>query len=365
MPGDLPGMLSPLGGPAATVFRVDDPSQVGEVRRAADALAARARLSETERGTLAIVVTEAASNVARHAPGGRILLDTVGEPGAAGVELLALDNGPGIANVGRAMEDGFSSAGTPGHGLGAIRRMAGDFDLYSRHGGGQADVGTMMLARVWSAAAARRRAAGAPRMEVGAVCVALAGERDCGDSWVVLAGRDRTLVAIADGLGHGAGAAAASTEAIRVVRESPDASPAELVQAAHGPLRATRGAAMAVAVVDHDGGIVTFAGIGNIAAGIHAADGTRRSLASHNGTVGHVVRTVQEFRYDMGPGGVLLMHSDGINTRWRLDAYPGLLHHDPALVAGAIYRDAARGRDDATVVALRGRPAAPDERGLA
>ncbi|MHB1225287.1 MAG: ATP-binding protein, partial [Gemmatimonadaceae bacterium] len=127
-----PGRLGPLGGPAAAVFRVDDSSKVGEVRRAADGLAVAARLSETERGTLAIVVTEATSNVARHAPGGRILLRAVGEPGAAGVELLALDSGPGITNVGRAMEDGFSSAGTAGRGLGAIRRMAADFDLYSR-----------------------------------------------------------------------------------------------------------------------------------------------------------------------------------------------------------------------------------------
>ncbi|MHB1223955.1 MAG: SpoIIE family protein phosphatase, partial [Gemmatimonadaceae bacterium] len=263
--------------------------------------------------------------------------------------------GPGITNVGRAMEDGFSSAGTAGRGLGAIRRMAADFDLYSRPAVNRDGAGTMMLARVWSAAAARIRAASAARMEVGVVCVAIAGERDCGDSWVVLHTRHRTLVAVVDGLGHGPGAAAASAEAIRVIRESPGSSPADLVHAAHGALRATRGAAMAVAAVHHGRGTVTFAGVGNIAAGLHSPDGGTRSFASHNGTVGHVVRKVQEFQHDWDAGGVLLMHSDGINTRWRLDAYPGLLHHDPALVAGAIYRDAARGRDDATVVVLADR----------
>lgn len=341
----------PLGGPTASVFRVDDASQVGEVRRAADALGARAALGEVERGTLAIVVTEAATNLARHARGGRIALSVVGEPGAAGVEVLALDEGPGIANVGRAMEDGYSSAGTPGHGLGAIRRMAGDFDLYSRPGqsGG---AGTMLLARVWSAAA-RARTGSVPRVRVGGVCVALGGGRACGDAWTVVSARDRTLAVVVDGLGHGPEAAEASSAAIRVVRASPEASPAELVNLAHGALRATRGAAMAVAALDHDRGSVTFAGIGNISASLHGIDGASRSLASHNGTVGHVMRRVQELHYDWPADGVLLMHSDGIHGRWRLDAYPGLLRHDPSLLAAALYRDAERGRDDATVLALR------------
>lgn len=347
------GAQPPLGGPAAALYRVDDPSHVGEVRRAAETLAVDAGLSETERGTLAIVVTEVATNLARHAHGGRILLREVGEGSAAGVELIALDEGPGIPHVGRAMEDGFSSAGTSGHGLGAIRRMATDFDLYSRRGehGGS---GTALLARVWSAAAVRARAAATPRFEHGAVCVALGGGRVCGDAWAVLE-TDRTLVVVVDGLGHGPEAAEASSEAIRVVRGSPDAAPADLLNMAHGALRSTRGAAIAIAEVDDRDRVVRFAGIGNISAALHGADGSSRSLASHNGTVGHAMRKVQEFQYDWPAGGVLLMHSDGIHSRWRLDAHPGLPLHDPTLVAGVVYREAARGRDDATVVALRER----------
>src|SRR5690606_37871003 len=116
---------------------------------------------------------------------------------------------------------------------------------------------------------------------------------------------DRTLVAVVDGLGHGAQAAEASSEAIRIVRSSPDASPADVVNEAHVALRATRGAAMAVAAINTARGTVGFAGVGNISAGLHAMDGTSRNLASHNGTVGHVVRKVQEFPYDWPPGGTL------------------------------------------------------------
>jgi anti-sigma regulatory factor (Ser/Thr protein kinase) len=350
------GDRDPTGGPAATLWRVDDASQVGEVRRAAALLASEAGLGESERGALAIVVTELATNLAAHARGGRVLLRTVGAAGAAGargVEALALDEGPGIENLARAQQDGFSTAGTAGKGLGAIQRMADEFDLYSRAGGGPG-TGTALVARVWSTAAKQARAASPDAaLRIGVVCVPVAGETACGDAWLVIPRDGALLVVVVDGLGHGPSAAAAADEAVRVIGASRDTSPSALVHAAHGPLRATRGAALAVAALRPERGTLAFAGIGNIAAAVHTPDGRAQSLASHNGTVGHAMRTVQEFTYDWPADATLVMHSDGINTRWRLDAYPGLLHYDPALLAGILFRDAARGRDDATVVAVR------------
>ena len=355
------------GGPAAVLWPVDEMSRVGEVRRAAESAAVAAGLGETERGALAVIVTEIATNLARHARGGRVLLATVGAPGAAGIEVLALDTGPGIANVDRALADGFSTAGTSGHGLGAIGRMAHEFDVYSQTGGAAgAPAGTVLLARVWSAAAWRARGGtpngvpncvpnGAPNgSPVGAVCVALAGERACGDAWLVLRERDRTLVVVADGLGHGPDAAVASSEAIRVVRSMPGASPIALMHAAHAALRPTRGAALAIAALPAAPGTLHFAGIGNVSAGVYAG-GATKSLASHNGTVGHVMPKVQEFEYDWPESATLVMHSDGINTRWRTDAYPGILRYDPALLSAVLFRDFARGRDDATALTLRER----------
>lgn len=351
---------APLGGPAAVLVAVDDASRIGEARRAADSLAVTIELDAAARGTLAVVVTEAATNLARHAQHGRVLLTAVGEPGArAGVEMLALDDGPGIANVGRALEDGFSTGGTAGEGLGAIRRMAGDFDLYTRTGAGTraptgvpTGEGTVLLARVWRAEPLPRAPVPPSPMLAGVVCVALAGERACGDAWAVLRQRDRTLVVLVDGLGHGPDAALAASEAIRVVRAHDDASPARLIDAAHGALRATRGAAMAVAAIDARRGEVLFAGVGNIAATIAGPDGAR-SLASHNGTVGHVMRRVQEFSYPWSPDATLVVHSDGLSTRWRPESYPGLPRHDPSVMAGVLFRDFARVRDDATVVVVR------------
>src|SRR5262249_13074084 len=114
----------------------------------------------------------------------------------------------------------------------------------------------------------------------------------------------------------------------------------------------TRGAAVAVAELDLDAGLLRFAGVGNISATVFAA-GVSRSAVSHNGTVGHEARKFQEFTYPFPRGALLVMHSDGLATHWRLDGYAGLAARHPALVAGVLYRDFKRGRDDVTVLAIR------------
>jgi anti-sigma regulatory factor (Ser/Thr protein kinase) len=349
------GLDGAVGGPVATVFRIENSSQVGEVRRAGEALSAALGMSENERGSLAIIITEVATNLARHATGGRVLLSRASAIGAIGVDVMAIDDGPGIMNIGRAMEDGYSSAGTSGHGLGAIRRLASTFDIYSRTGD-RAGCGTILAATMLAAAPPRVTSPATTQMHTGAVCVSFDGGRVCGDAWMVRTVRDRTLVVVVDGLGHGPEAALASSEAIRVIGESPDGTPSQLVELAHVALRPTRGAALAVANVNVSTGVVDFAGIGNISVSLQGPDGTSRSLASLNGTVGHAIRRVQEFRYEWPAGGMLVTHTDGITGRWRADSYPGLLRHHPQLVAGALYRDALRGRDDATVVALSEQP---------
>jgi hypothetical protein len=97
---------------------------------------------------------------------------------------------------------------------------------------------------------------------------------------------------------------------------------------------------------------VRYAGVGNISAVIVTGEGTR-SLVSHNGTVGHQMRKAQEFVYPWTSGALLVVHSDGLATHWKLDQYPGLLRQDPALVAAMLYRDHSRRRDDVSVVACR------------
>jgi anti-sigma regulatory factor (Ser/Thr protein kinase) len=341
----MDGLGGASGGPISTVVPIEDESNVGAARRSAIELSGRAGLGETERGTFAVIVTEAATNLARHAREGVLVMRVVGAPPGAGVEFLALDKSPGIHDINRALADGYSTRGTAGHGLGAIRRMASEFDIYS-----SPEAGTALLARVWPASRQRQR--DATSYLNGVVCVPQAGEWNCGDAWSVIRTSDGLQAVVVDGLGHGVEAARAADEALRVVRECKGWPPARTIEAAHGPLRSTRGAAIAVAEIVASQRIVRFAGVGNISGTIVARGGSK-SLTSYNGTVGVALRKVREFTYAWSDDSCLVMHSDGLTSRARTDAYPGLAERHPAIVAGVLFRDAYRGRDDATVLAVR------------
>lgn len=325
---------------------VTEQSQPAAARRAATGLAQAAGLDETAVGSVALVATELATNLVKHATGGELLMRRLGPDGDEGVEVLSLDKGPGIRDVGRSLGDGYSTSGSPGTGLGAVRRAAGEFDLYSQPG-----KGTAVVARI----ASRHRAPMPHAHWVGVVHQARQGETVCGDDWVVRWFADGWLCAVADGLGHGLVAAQAAAPIIEALRTAPGKkTPVELVEAAHQAAKPTRGAAFGVAVMDADAQVVRFAGIGNIAAVVVNGD-QRRHLVSHNGILGHDYRKVAEFTHAWSRNAVFALHSDGISTQWDLSQYPGLLSRDPSLIAGVLYRDFSRGRDDATVVVIKER----------
>ncbi|MBO0726304.1 MAG: SpoIIE family protein phosphatase, partial [Blastocatellia bacterium] len=192
-----------------------------------------------------------------------------------------------------------------------------------------------------------------PPLEIGAVCLPKPGEVACGDDWAVEWRAGHCVVLVADGLGHGADAAAAAMAAVNTLRTHPNLAPAALIEFAHGALRSTRGAALAVADIDL-AQEVRYAGIGNIA-GMILASGGARHMVSHAGIVGHEARKIQEFAYPWTQDSLLVMHSDGLATHWNLDQYPGLVGRRPSLIAGVLYRDFTRGRDDVTVVVAKKR----------
>jgi len=326
---------------SSTAIPVMESSQAGHARRMASSLAARLGFSEEAQGKVAIVVSEAAKNLLAHAREGLILLRALHAGPHVGVEVLALDKGPGMADVERCLRDGYSTAGTSGVGLGAMRRMSTLFDIHSVPG-----VGTAVLAQLWA-----DKPPPSSGLEVGAVCVPMTGEEVCGDSWAVDSKAGRFLLLVADGLGHGPEAARASRAAVVSFLEQGSTELVELLRGSHQELRSTRGAAVSVASLD--GARLHYAGVGNIAAAVVSPDGGLQRLVSMNGTLGHQASRMQQFSYPWSPGATLVMCSDGLATQWRLDGYPGLLARHPSLVAGVLYRDFARGRDDATVLVAR------------
>lgn len=331
--------------PQSLCIPVHDQSQVGEARREAALLADRIGLEHEVADRLSIATTEAGQNLYLHGGGGEILLNGLETRKQPCIELLAIDRGPGM-DVNKCMRDGYSTSGTPGTGLGAISRLADSFDLYSAPGHG-----TVLLARFQSKRGSRRRPESGV-LDYSAASIAYPGETLCGDAWSVRSSPSTETFLVADGLGHGEFAQVAAQEAVRVFNEANGAKPTEIIERAHGVLRSTRGAAVAIARIDHQQKTVIFSGVGNISALI-AADGVSRNMVSLNGTVGHQIHRVQEFVYPWTADAMLIMHSDGLGTKWDLNSYPGLSQRSPGVIAGVLYRDFSRRRDDVTVLIAR------------
>lgn len=324
-------------------FAISHSSDIAAARRAGQRMAAAIGMDETHGGKLALLISEAATNILKHAGEGRIFLSEARRGDARGIDVVALDRGPGIGNLVHALRDGVSSVGTAGTGLGAMRRLADEFDAYAPR-----DKGAAFFMRLWNGPGPQTRSP----LAVGAVCIPIAGEEENGDAWAVAPLRNGVALMSVDGLGHGPDAALAASAAIATLAARPALAPGAQIDACHHTMRATRGAAMAVAQIDFGVDQIRFAGIGNISACIIDGE-VRKQMVSHNGIVGHNLRKVQEFVHPCPPGALIVLHSDGIGTGWDLAGYPGLASCNPALVAAVLLRDFGRARDDASVLVMR------------
>ena len=320
---------------------LEDSVDVGAVRRRTAALAAAAGFDEARTGDAALIATELASNVLKHAQRGGVLLGSVRHGDRRGVAIIAWDRGPGM-NVEACLRDGMSTAGTRGAGLGAVARLATRFDAYAWPGRGSVVTATVL---------AGPRADPA-RFAIGGVCVPYPGMQICGDGWDAHVDGDRATLLVCDGLGHGDGAAAAAAAAIAAFRTAPDAALPEILARADRATRSTRGAAATIARLDLARRELAIAGVGNVAAWL--VGNTTRQLVTQHGTLGQAVPSAfREERHPLPPGALVVLCSDGIRSRWHLDDHPGLATHDPATIAAALWRDLARGRDDASAVVAR------------
>ncbi len=331
------------------LFILEERSQVGDARRAVINLAQSVGFDSERADKAGLAATEMASNVLKHAGRGRMLVRPLHRDGVGGVELIALDKGPGIVDVPASLRDGRSTSGTSGGEMGALSLMSQSLEIFAVPARG-----TALRVELWAKALPLK----VQSIEVGGLCIPKYGEPVSGDGWAVEEGLDQLSVLVADGLGHGVYAHEAAQAAVDTFHAHARAEPGAILDACHRALARTRGAVVATAKVFASAERGTFAGVGNIVSRVEGPD-RGRHLISHDGTVGHTMRKVQEYSFPWPRGALLILHSDGLGTHWSLASYPGLASRHPALIAAVLYRDHERGRDDVAVVVLRNREGPP------
>lgn len=329
-----------IQGSSHVAFAIDDPSGVGEARRHVAARCRELGFDEVTSGQAAIIINELGGNLCKHARQGHLWIAArAGE--LPELEILSVDSGPGIHDLALALRDGFSTAGTPGTGLGAVQRLATDFDIHSAVG-----KGTVILARLRPGARPERA------FRWGVVALPAPKESVCGDSWGVAFDGPHAALVVADGLGHGIHAAEASLAAVDGFARQPFADMKAALEESHVVLRMTRGAAVTRAQLDAQTGSLRAAGAGNVA--IRVVNGIfNRSVLAQHGTVGVQMRRVEETKMQWPAHALVVCHSDGLQSRWPPEALNGLIGRDPALAAAVLVRDYGRGRDDVTVLVVR------------
>lgn len=328
-----------IGIPASPWVRAEDSGSVGAVRETATRLAVTAGFDAFRAGRVAVAVGEAVSGLVEYAQ--EVVVTVRPHPWAANaVEFVAIDRGPGVPSVAHTPVDGCPAFGTPGIGLGAIARLAAWHEIYSAPGRGT------ILAMCFTPTGEP------PPSHASGLLRPIGEEPLCGDAFALHETGSAVSALVCDGIGHGAAAAQAAREAVRIFKEAPGLDPADIVARVHDGLGHTRGGAVAVARVDRED--VVFSGLGNVSGWIVHPAG-RHGMVSLPGIAGHRGRRPQQFRYPLPRHATTVLHSDGLTGRWDPVSLPGLSTRSSVVVAAALLREAGSPRDDSCVVAVRSR----------
>lgn len=330
------------------------------IENSSSALSLRARLlgvaqrlgfPESRREAMALVVMEMASNQLKYAQG-RGTVQIWEQPGPF-LDIFALDYGPGIADLSRATEDGYSTSETLGKGLGSILRLSDELQMYTRTHEPNAPrkwTGTALMARFWPTT---RRPQPWPRgVRAGLYSRSLADDRHNGDI-IYLRAADQGLRWLhLDGLGHGR--EARDTTARLDYNVLMRRSARELIEATDRYLVGSRGAVGIAADARPDRCRYSLSGIGDMYAQVYDAGRQETQwLFFPSGVLGKEHKKAVEIDGQLGRDNLLITASDGIRRNWDEQSLPGLFKHDPQLIAYVIGSIMGRMSDDQSLCVVR------------
>lgn len=319
---------------------VDHYSAVHLAAETARAVAGRCGLPGALPDQAAVIASELAGNVAKHAHSGSLFIQPL--PLGGGMEIVAADHGPGMGELQQCLADGYTTSNTLGAGLGAVQRIATALTIRT-----QPRAGTLVCARL-TQPDATPPAAG---QEVGVICLPADREQLSGDACAVVDQDTARTAIVVDGLGHGPQAAEAAQTAIRSFHRAPDLPLPELLTVIHRALRRTRGAA--VGLLRLHPGRAEYSGIGNVRVLTLAPLEVGHRLTGQPGIAGLNMTPPQVRAFPVPPGATAVLYSDGIDQQWARSPSAFVHRLPPSLLGASLALSHRLSRDDATVIAAR------------
>lgn len=331
--------------PSSIAREVHQATDVDRVTTTARRFALDIGFSAPESEQVALATAELASNLVRHAGGGSMKLSLLVSAERRGIQIESEDHGPGIANVELALTDGYSTAGGLGHGLGTVNRMVDELEFHQRPVSG-----LRILCQRWVRPPTSRVTA--RRLECGAATRACRRAPENGDAIVIQQWEDTALLGVIDGLGHGLAAQKASLAARQYLEAHFDQSLPSLFRGVDRACRATRGVVMGLARFELARQTVTLASVGNVEIRILSGPAPVHCLA-RRGIVGYQTPEPLIIEHPWTASGLMVMHSDGLRSRWNWAEFVSTAREAPALIARKLLHELGTLEDDATVVVAR------------
>ncbi len=325
-------------------FPASDRSYLALTKKGIARIAAEVGFQPQRLHDIDLIVAEMASNLIKHAGGGDILVRKFQTSTNTGLELISIDSGPGMADPAKMIVDGVSTTGTLGNGLGAIHRLADQVQLYSTKGWG-----TILMARIFTLPLPVPARLPAADFDSRSLLLPIPGEEVCGDGFYVKQTSEHIKIFLGDGLGHGPEAHRAVQEAIKAFRLCADHRPVDIIRYLHRSVNKTRGLVGSVVVYDTSSRQWSWCGVGNIMTRLSNSAATK-NLMPYNGIIGlNCPRSMSDHILPLERGQLLIMCSDGLQSRWDHTKYPQIQRYDLSILAAALYKDYARKTDDTSV----------------
>lgn len=325
---------------------------------------ALAQCSAVDLSLLATVVAELGSNILKYAGHGHIRIQHLRSGYLSGVDIVAEDAGPGIADLALAMEEHYSSSGTLGLGLTGVRRMVSEFHIQSAPG-----LGCRVQVRKWMSTTPTGTLPMLPPvplypvmptppvMAPALVLDTAELNRPCypevlsGDETVLHPFPDGLLVVCIDVSGHGKHAHALAQLLAETARTAATPHLEPLLQRMHQCCIGTLGAAAAVAFVHMARSELLFAGVGNIR--IRCVGATPWSGITRDGVLGERFPTPHVQRFPLHTNDVVLLYTDGIRETNSIRMLKQARLGSAQQIAEHVLQEGGKTSDDASCIVLK------------